>query len=134
MSDFPTLNRMGISNPQDIDRYSVQTASNVDILRVVFKTAKGSFLPVSKRFRFDRTEKVILAEDGDPRDTRIFTEVSPYLRDAMLELDKVVRTKRSAKKQVELIREEIERLKDEMAGRMDYIQSLLDELSSRKAG
>ena len=55
MSDYPTLNEMGIPNPQDIDRYSLQTVNNTDILRIVFKTRKGSLLPASKRFRFPRT-------------------------------------------------------------------------------
>ena len=130
MSEFPTLNQMGISKPEDIDRYSLQTVNNIDILRVVYKHKKGSFLPVSKRFRFERTEELVLAKDGDPRDAQVLTETSPFLRKALVELDTVVRTRRDAAKRVALISEELARLNDEMNSRVAYIQSLVDELKS----
>ena len=54
---YPSLTEMGITSPEDISRYSLQKSNNVDILRIVYKRQKGSFLPTSKKFRFGRAKK-----------------------------------------------------------------------------
>ena len=129
MSDYPTLNEMGIPNPEDIDRYSLQTVNNTDILRIVFKTRKGSLLPASKRFRFPRTEKLDLG-DGNARDTQVYYEVPPVVRNAMVELDKIVKSKRNRAHQLEVIREEMQRLQEDTAARISYINSLIEDISA----
>ncbi len=66
MTEYKTLREMKIKRPDQIDRYSVQSLENTDVLRVVYKRKKGSFLPDSKRFRFPRIKKTSL-EDGGRR-------------------------------------------------------------------
>jgi len=127
MADYPTLHEMGISSPETIDRYSLQTINNMDILRIVYKKHKGSILPDSKRFRFPRTEK-LSPGDGKGRENQYYYEVSPVVLKAMAELDKIVKAKRERSHQLELIREEIQRLQEEASTRIDYISSLVSEL------
>ena len=128
MSDYPTLNEMGILNPTEIDRYSLQTVNNIDILRVVYRRKKNSLLPASKRFRFPRTEKMSLGR-GDMRSTQVFYEVSPVVHKAMAELDKIVKGRRDRAQQLEVIRDELQRLQEETSTRIGYINSLIDSLS-----
>ena len=128
MSDYPTLNEMGILNPTEIDRYSLQTINNIDILRVVYRRKKNSLLPASKRFRFPRTEKMSLGR-GDMRSTQVFYEVSPVVHKAMAELDKIVKGRRDRAQQLEVIRDELQRLQEETSTRIGYINSLIDSLS-----
>ena len=128
MSDFPTLKEMGINNPQEIDRYSLQTVNeNMDILRIVYKRQKGSLLPASKRFRFGRSERILMGED-DTKSPMIHYEISPFVRKAMSELDKIVQSKRDRNYQLQVIREEMQRLQEDTTARMSYIQELVDEL------
>jgi len=127
MSDYPMLNEMGILNPEEIDRYSLQTVNNIDILRIVYKRKKGSLLPVSKRFRFPRTEKVNLG-GGDSRATRIFYEISPAVHKALVELDTIVKAKRDKAHQREVIKEEMQRLEEDTSARIAYIRSLIEEI------
>ena len=108
MSKYPTLSEMGITHPETIDRYSLQTVNNMDILRIVYKKQKGSILPDSKRFRFPRNEKMQLG-DGNSRETQIFYEVAPVVHKAMVELDKIVKAKHDRAYQLVLIKEEIQR-------------------------
>ena len=128
MSDYPPLNEMGILNPTEIDRYSLQTVNNIDILRVVYRRKKNSLLPASKRFRFPRTEKMSLGR-GDMRSTQVFYEVSPVVHKAMAELDKIVKGRRDRAQQLEVIRDELQRLQEETSTRIGYINSLIDSLS-----
>lgn len=126
MSDYPTLTKMGIANPHDIIRYSVQAVNNLDILRIVYQRKKGSLLPDSKRFRFARGEK-LTSGDGI-QNNRMVSEVSPILNDALLELSQLVKEERSREKRLEIIKDEIKRLEEDHHGRIAYIKSLVDGL------
>ena len=127
MPKYPTLHEMGIPHPETIDRYSLQTINNIDLLRIVYRKEKGSILPDSKRFRFPRTEK-LSPGDGIGRDNQIFYEVSPEIRKAMVELDQIVQAKRDRKHQLEVINEEIHRLQEETSTRIEYLKSLVSDL------
>ncbi len=122
MSNYPTLSEMGITSPHTIDRYSVQTINNMDILRIVYKKEKGSILADSKRFRFPRAEKMI------PGQSAMFYEIAPVVHKAMVELDQIVKAKRDRSHQLALIKEEVQRLQEETSTRIDYLNQLLGEL------
>ena len=127
MADYPTLHEMGIPHPETIDRYSMQTVNNMDLLRIVYKKQKGSILPDSKRFRFPRTEK-LSPGDGKGRENEFYYEISPVARKAMAELDQIVQAKRDRAHQLEVIKEEIQRLREETSTRIEYLGSLVSEL------
>ncbi len=131
MPEYKTLKEMKINIPTQIDRYSVQTIEHpdehTDVLRVVYKRKKGSLLPESKRFRFPRIKKTSL-EDGGTRKMNMRWEVSPFLQKAISELDQVISTKLSKKENIKLILEEMKRLEEDAAHRIDYIRSLVESI------
>ena len=126
MPEYKTLREMKIKRPDQIDRYSVQSVENTDVLRVVYKRKKGSFLPDSKRFRFPRIKKTSL-EDGGRRKIDIRWEVSPFLQKAVSELDHLLDAEISKKRRREIILEELRLLQEDAAHRIDYIRSLIEE-------
>ncbi len=126
MTEYKTLREMKIKRPDQIDRYSVQSVDNTDVLRVVYKRKKGSLLPESKRFRFPRIKKTSL-EDGGRRKIDIRWEVSPFLQKAISELDHLLDTEISKKRRREIILDELRRLEEDAAHRIDYIRSLINE-------
>jgi len=127
MSTFPTLTEMGINNPGEIERYSLNTTNNIDVLRIVYKRQKGSFLPTSKRFEFGRASKTIVVDSGTKK-TKIVHVISPFLQKAMKELDGIISAKKSNIEQAKLVKLELQRLHQDMASRLVYIESLIDEL------
>jgi len=127
VSNYPTLFEMGINNPGEIQRYSHQTIGNVDVLRVVYQRKKGSLLASSRRYRFQRNDELVLA-DGDARGAQIRHNISPTLRKALTELDRVVNTKPKDTPTTEIIRDELKRMKEDSEARYAYIESLLKEL------
>ena len=133
MPEYKTLKEMKINRPTQIERYSVQTIEHpdehTDVLRVVYKRKKGSFLPESKRFRFPRIKKTSL-EDGGTRKMDIRWEVSPFLQKAVSELDQVISTELSKKETIRIILDEMRRLEEDAALRIDYIRSLVKEIES----
>jgi len=127
MNARSALNDLGITSPDQIDRYSLQTINNVDILRVVYKRKKGSLLPDSKKFRFARTEKMRSSENQSGG-SWVEYEVSPFIREVMVELDSIVKAKHDKSRKIELIQEELQRLEEENAHRVAYIKSLVKSL------
>ncbi|MCP4491368.1 MAG: DUF3461 family protein [Gammaproteobacteria bacterium] len=127
MSSYPTLSEMGINNPGEIDRYSLNTVNHVDVLRVIYRRKKGSLLPASKRFEFGRSSKTIMADSGTQK-SEIVHEISPFVRKAIHELNQIINSKKSNVEHARLVKEELQRLHQEMASRLEYIESLIDEM------
>ena len=131
MAKYKTLGEMKIKNPLEIARYSVQTVEHADdhtdILRVVYKRKKGSFLPESKRFRFPRIKKTAI-EDSGTRKMDIRWEVNPFLQKAVSELDQILSTDLSKKESRAIILDEVRRMEEDVKARGDYIRSLLKSI------
>ena len=127
MSNFPTLSEMGINNPGEIERYSHSTTNHVDVLRVIYRRKKGSLLPTSKRFEFGRSAKTVVADSGSQA-TETLYEISPFLHRAIKELDQLIDARKSNIEHAKLVKEEMQRLHQELSSRMAYIESLIDEM------
>ena len=127
MSNYPTLTEMGISNPGEIVRYSLNTVNNIDIVRIIYKRQKGSFRPASKRFEFGRASKTIMADSGTQK-SEIIHEISPFVLKAVSELDEILANKQSNVEQAKLVKDELKRLHQEVESRLTYIESLLDDM------
>lgn len=127
MSNFPTLTEMGINNPGEIERYSHSTTDHVDVLRVIYRRKKGSLLPTSKRFEFGRSSKTVMADSGT-RTTEIVHDISPFLLKAIKELDQLIDSRKSNIEHAKLVKEEMQRLHQELSSSMSYIESLIDEM------
>ncbi len=131
MAEYKTLGEMKIKNPLEIERYSVQTIEHpeehIDVLRIVYKRKKGSFLPDSKRYRFSRIKKTTV-EDSGTRKIDVRWEVSPFLQKAISELDELLSLEFSRKEKIQIVMDEMKRLEEDAAHRIDYIRSIVREL------
>jgi hypothetical protein len=127
MGNFPNLSEMGINNPGEIEHYSLSTTNNVDHLRIIYKRKKGSLLPASKRFEFGRASRTVMTDSGTQA-TEIVHDISPFLHKALEELDRLIDAKKSDIEKAKLVKQEMQRLHQEMASRITYIESLIDEM------
>ena len=127
MANYPTLSEMGINNPGEIEHYSLSTTNNIDHLRVIYKRKKGSLLPTSKRFEFGRASRTVMTDSGTQA-TEIVHDISPFLQKALQELDQLIDAKKSNVEQIKLVKQEIQRLHQEIDSRMAYIESLIDQV------
>ena len=128
MASYPALTEMGITNFQDIERYSLQTNNNVDVLRIVYKRKKGEFLHSSKKFRFGRAQKMVITDAGQNK-TAVVHEISPFVIKVTDELRSLVKTKHTREERMAIITEELKRLEEETNTRISYIRKLVSECS-----
>lgn len=89
-SPYVTLAEMGIVRFHEISHYSLrQDAPDSDVLRIIYKRAKGSLLPYSRKYKFGRAQKTAIADGGTSRMQHSY-EISPFLLRAVKELDELV--------------------------------------------
>lgn len=54
---YDNLKSLGITNPDEIDRYSLRQEANNDILKIYFQKDKGEFFAKSVKFKYPRQRK-----------------------------------------------------------------------------
>ena len=62
MSEFPTLTAMGITDVDDIARFTVRHAAGEDELKVYFHPAKEGIQPASLKFGFAADDQAVLGQ------------------------------------------------------------------------
>ena len=133
---FPMLTEMGVRRFHEISHYTLrQDGPKNDILKVHYKRRKGSLLPVTRKYAFGRSMKTVVADGGTSRleDT---WEISPYLLDALAELDRLVETNRLASADERGVRDPKGRLLEDLGAlRAELVDALPEDgrahLSSR---
>lgn len=91
MTDYPRLTEMGVANPDEITHFMVNSIDYNDVLRIVYDRPKGSFLPVSRSYRFPRVQKPLRTDDAASNEAVM--ESSPMLREALDELEALLSSK-----------------------------------------
>ena len=129
---YPNLAKMGISNAEDIVSYSV---SNVrltkDVLRLKYRRAPGSFLPITRGYEFDRTARA--SEPHGIEGTSLSTyEISPVLDGALRELESIIQHHHGRDTLAEEVLDQIDSLERDFAGEIASLRSKLKQLQSAK--
>lgn len=86
MSDYPTLNAMGITSVDNIDHYTLRHQGETDVLKIYYKRPKGSFLARTKKFSFVRGRNIIPLEARNTKAFEDMKNISSQLMMALAEL------------------------------------------------
>ncbi|MGL5799068.1 MAG: DUF3461 family protein [Plesiomonas sp.] len=85
---YEHLKNLGITNPEEIDRYSLRQESYCDILKIYFQKEKGEFFAKSVKFKYPRQPKTTPIE-GTAQEYKEITEINPNLGHLIEELDQI---------------------------------------------
>lgn len=130
MSQYSTLNSMGVQNPMQIIGYTLtQPRPDMDILRIRYERPKGSFLPVVRSYTFGRSQRTQVS-DGAMNQSELVFEISPVLSKAILELDSIVQSKQDRSELKAQILDEIERLQEEWNAELNSLKQLVERLEN----
>ena len=125
MSDYPKLTEMGVLHPEQIDRYMVNSISNLDVLRIIYKRRKGSLLPVSRTYEFSRVQREFTDRKGESQSVM---ETDPALRAAVTELKQLLQATEDKRSLAESIDEELRQLEEEFAMRCESLRERVRRL------
>lgn len=129
-TDYPALAAMGINNPNQITHYTIyNNPKETDVLRIRYARPKGSFLPVTRSYKFPRTPKP-QTHSGETKHVVTVYEVSPQLAAAMNELDQIVKNKQSVKEVQQHLSHELDRIQNDFQADIEGLRQLIKKLDS----
>ncbi len=127
MKNYPNLAEMGVVHPDQIEKFSVNSILNYDILRIVYNRRKGSVLPESRIYKFPRVQKSVTVDGGKGQSATVM-ETDPALSAAVTELEDLLEAKEQKKDVAESILEELRLLEEDISMRAEYIRELVKHL------
>ncbi|MCD3082602.1 DUF3461 family protein [Salmonella enterica subsp. enterica serovar Enteritidis] len=122
---YDNLKSLGITNPEEIDRYSLRQEANNDILKIYFQKDRGEFFAKSVKFKYPRQRKTVVA-DGIGQGYKEVQEISPNLRYVIDELDQICQ--RDLKRK---ILDDLRHLESVVANKISEIEADLDKLTRK---
>lgn len=91
MSDYPTLEEMGIHSLDEVREFKVRQEQNADVLKVYYRRSNASLLPRSKKFTFVRPRTAVPLQYRNQSGWEQLKDSSPRLQRAVEELTRLVR-------------------------------------------
>lgn len=125
---YKTLESMGITSFEDIEKFTLRYENGFDVLKVYYRREKGSLLPKSKKFKFGRSTKTVLA-DGGQQTYRQVQEPSLVVLRAVEELGKIVGKQAEDKITKEALIMELDHLEKVVANKVAELKAKIEELS-----
>jgi len=124
---YPTLDSMGITSTENIEKFTLRYENGQDVLKVYYRREKGSLLPKSKKFKFGRSTKTVLA-DGGQQTYRQVQEPSLIVVRALEELEKIVGKQHEIKVSKDDLIVELEHLEKVMESKIADIKEKINAL------
>ncbi|AKH89881.1 DUF3461 family protein [Edwardsiella tarda] len=127
---YDNLKSLGITQPEEIDRYSLRQEANNDILKIYFRKDKGEFFAKSVKFKYPRQRKTVLS-DNDSQGMREISEISPNLRYVIEELDRLCLRDRQEEDLKRKILDDLRHLESVVANKIAEIEADLEKLAGK---
>lgn len=125
MKDYPTLKKMGVESPKQIDKYYITSINFIDVLRIVYDRPEDSFLPSTRSYKFARVPD---KSTGEGDDESAVLRTHPMLVAAIKELDTILEAKSSKENITAEILNEIELLEEDIAIRSECLKVLVQKI------
>lgn len=126
MSEYNTLNAMGLTDIQAISHYKLSYKDKQEVLKVYFNHPEGSALPDSSTFYFERN-KVVAADKEAATQNAENGGSDPVLLAAVDELNTISKRKGNNDRRITLLNE-IDRLEQIMAAKLKELREDLNKL------
>ncbi|ETX12513.1 structural protein [Marinomonas ushuaiensis DSM 15871] len=123
----PTLQSMGVTSIQDIEKFTLRYENGHDVLKIYYRREKGSLLPKSKKFKFGRATKTVLA-DGGQQTYRQVQEPSLIVLRAMEELEQIVGKQHATKASKDDLVKELEHLEKVVNSKIAEIKEKINSM------
>ena len=128
MAEFTALTEMGITRFKEISHYTLrQEGAAVDVLKIYYDRAKGSFLPTSRKYKFGRATKTVRTDSGTNGTSEVH-EISPFLQRALSELDSLVERRRHTVDDRAALLEDIDHLEQVLQTKLEEIRGRVEKL------
>ncbi|MBY8157329.1 DUF3461 family protein [Vibrio fluvialis] len=125
---FPHLTGLGITDPTQIERYSLRQEAHKDVLKIYFKKQKGELFAKSVKFKYPRQVKNVLVDSGSHQYKEV-TEINRNLTLIIDELNQITKHVQITQLDVkQKILSDLRHLEKVVASKIAEIESDLEKL------
>ncbi|MCZ2723619.1 DUF3461 family protein [Marinomonas sp. 15G1-11] len=124
---YQTLESMGVTSFEDIEKFTLRYENGFDVLKVYYRREKGSLLPKSKKFKFGRSTKTVLADGGQQTYQQV-QEPSLVVLRAVDELGLIVGKQHEDKLTKEDLVTELEHLEKVVTSKIEELKEKIAKL------
>ncbi|MBC8944091.1 MULTISPECIES: DUF3461 family protein [Xenorhabdus] len=127
---YDNLKSLGITHPEDIDRYSLRQEANNDILKIYFRKDKGEFFAKSVKFKYPRQLKTV-SDNNSGQGYKEVKEINTNLRYVLEELDQICKHDQSEVDLKHKILDDLRHLEHVVANKIAEIEADLEKLTRK---
>ncbi|NRN29444.1 DUF3461 family protein [Photorhabdus heterorhabditis] len=127
---YDNLKSLGITYPEEIDRYSLRQEANNDILKIYFRKDKGEFFAKSVKFKYPRQRKTV-ASDHAKQGYKEINEINTNLRYVIEELDQICKRDQAEVDLKHKILDDLRHLEHVVANKIAEIEADLEKLTRK---
>jgi hypothetical protein len=127
MSEYSTLNAMGLTDIRIISHYKLSQKDNQEVLKIYFNRTESNSLPESTNFCFERN-KVVAADAKAQEQSKHSGGSDPVLLAAIAELNALSKTQSNSDRRVVLL-DELDRMEQVMAAKINELRNNLSRMS-----
>ncbi|WP_241585674.1 DUF3461 family protein [Rosenbergiella epipactidis] len=124
---FDNLKSLGITHPEEIDRYNLRQEAHHDILKIYFRKDKGEFFAKSVKFKYPRQ-----SESTDHLSEKDAQQINPNLSYVIEELDQLCQQDPLEVDLKNKILEDLRHLEAVVSNKIAEIEADLDRLTRFK--
>lgn len=124
---YETLKELGVTDLDQIERYTLRQEGDEDILKIYFKRKKGDLFAHSMKFRHGRSKKMVQVDSGTHKYKEV-SEISPTMLKLSQELDQLVHHEESVADFKKRILSDIDHLEKVLTRKLDQLRNDLDKL------
>ncbi|WP_426575833.1 DUF3461 family protein [Xenorhabdus stockiae] len=127
---YDNLKSLGITHPEDIDRYSLRQEANNDILKIYFRKDRGEFFAKSVKFKYPRQLKTV-SDDNTGQGYKEVKEINTNLRYVLEELDQICKHEQAEVDLKHKILDDLRHLEHVVANKIAEIEADLEKLTRK---
>ena len=124
---YETLRDMGVTEIDQIERYTLRQEGDEDVLKIYFRRKKGSLISRSMKFRHGRSKKMVLVDGGRHKYKEV-SEISPDMIKAEQELRQIVHSEHSKEEVIKRVLSDIDHLEKVIKRKLDQVREQLQRL------
>ena len=125
--EYTILKSLGVKELDNIERYSVRTEGDSDVLKIYHEKKKGQLFHKSEKFKFARSSRGVRSSSENNAYEAI-SEVSPMLTKVMAELDDIVEHEQQEQDAKKKILDDLRHLEKVVQHKIQEIEEQLDKL------
>lgn len=123
---YESLRELGVTNIENIEKYTLRQEGDEDILKIYFRRKKGDLFAHSMKFRHGRAKKMVLVDSGK-HEYKEVSEISPTIQQLTQELDKIVQHEENVVEFKERILADVDHLEKVIQRKLSQLRNDIDK-------